>query len=274
MYESLSSRTVRSFSLDGDRCCHAWRFAFFVREKYLTPFSGLLIQVSPLQENRSLIQKVHVCRLEPARDEKAAATDGAGPVRGSRVAPSAAEKRIAKTYRALVWGVIPEDSIEVDQPIGRIKHGGVRGGLHAAASNGKPSRSRIRVIWRDVERNVTLVAVDLFTGRPHQIRIHCAAAGYPLVGDPLYVEGGVPAETSHRKRSAGQKGARGGGNRESFDGARDGPAAREFRLGTDRERTTEAVEDYELEQRGDLSAAREVTHSDEVGRDVDMEDDG
>jgi 23S rRNA pseudouridine1911/1915/1917 synthase len=39
----------------------------------------------------------------------------------------------------------------------------------------------------------TLVAVSIPTGRPHQIRIHLAAAGHPLVGDPLYVGGGVPA---------------------------------------------------------------------------------
>ena len=38
----------------------------------------------------------------------------------------------------------------------------------------------------------TLVEVSIPTGRPHQIRIHMAAAGHPLVGDPVYVAGGVP----------------------------------------------------------------------------------
>src|SRR5262249_6576883 len=39
----------------------------------------------------------------------------------------------------------------------------------------------------------TVVAIRLGTGRPHQIRIHLAAIGHPLVGDPLYGPGGVPA---------------------------------------------------------------------------------
>ena len=56
--------------------------------------------------------------------------------------------------------------------------------------SGKPAVSHVRVLALRGED--ALVAVTIPTGRPHQIRIHLAAAGHPLVGDPLYVEGGVP----------------------------------------------------------------------------------
>ena len=52
------------------------------------------------------------------------------------------------------------------------------------------SLTRVRVLRRTAER--TLVAAQPITGRPDQIRIHLAAAGAPIVGDPLFGPGGVP----------------------------------------------------------------------------------
>jgi 23S rRNA pseudouridine1911/1915/1917 synthase len=62
------------------------------------------------------------------------------------------------------------------------------GMVHAAHPGGKPSLSRVRVLERRGEES--LVEVTIETGRPHQIRIHMAACGHPLVGDPLYAPGG------------------------------------------------------------------------------------
>jgi 23S rRNA pseudouridine1911/1915/1917 synthase len=97
--------------------------------------------------------------------------------------------RVEKEYRALVTGVPSAESFTIDVPIGLVPHPRL-GRVHAASPLGKPAVSHVRVLAR--RGAVTLVAVAIPTGRPHQIRIHLAAAGYPLAGDPLYVIGGVP----------------------------------------------------------------------------------
>jgi 23S rRNA pseudouridine1911/1915/1917 synthase len=97
--------------------------------------------------------------------------------------------RVVKTYRALVSGVPRQARFVVEAPIGRVAHPRL-GLVHAAGEAGKPSLSEVEVL---AERGgQALVAVRIATGRPHQIRIHLAFAGHPLVGDPLYVTGGVP----------------------------------------------------------------------------------
>jgi len=98
---------------------------------------------------------------------------------------------VTKVYRALVAGTDMADTFRVDHPIGRVPYPDI-GTLFAAAADGRPSRSDCRVLHRFPEPNHTLVEVLIHTGRPHQIRIHLAAAGHPLVGDPLYAAGGVP----------------------------------------------------------------------------------
>ena len=99
------------------------------------------------------------------------------------------EGRVEKTYRALLSGAPERDAFTSDAPIGLVPHPRL-GAVHAAAPEGKPALSHARVIER--RKDTTLVEVTIATGRPHQIRIHMAAAGHPLVGDPLYGIGGVP----------------------------------------------------------------------------------
>jgi 23S rRNA pseudouridine1911/1915/1917 synthase len=103
-------------------------------------------------------------------------------------------REIRKRYRALACGDPPWDSITIDRPIGPVPHV-LLGFVHAAAENGKPASSRIEVLER--RAGAVLCDVSIATGRPHQIRIHLAAAGHPLVGDPLYQAGGVPADATH-----------------------------------------------------------------------------
>jgi 23S rRNA pseudouridine1911/1915/1917 synthase len=97
--------------------------------------------------------------------------------------------KIQKTYRALAQNVARHDAYEILTPIGLVPHPLI-GSVWAANSSGKPSKSLAKVISRAT--STTIFEVSLCSGRPHQIRIHLASIGHPLVGDPLYDATGLP----------------------------------------------------------------------------------
>jgi 23S rRNA pseudouridine1911/1915/1917 synthase len=99
--------------------------------------------------------------------------------------------RVQKIYRALAQGAARHDAYEILTPIGLVPHPLI-GSVWAANPTGKPSKSLAKVIARTA--STTLFEVSLHSGRPHQIRIHLASIGHPLVGDPLYGFTGQPLE--------------------------------------------------------------------------------
>ncbi len=115
------------------------------------------------------------------------------PDAASKISQAWRRGQILKLYRALASGHPARDEFEVDTPIGSVPHRILKS-IHAASPAGKSAHSRINVLER--RGNCSLLQIRITTGRPHQIRIHLAAAGYPLVGDPLYKIGGVPDEDS------------------------------------------------------------------------------
>ncbi|MGK0362310.1 MAG: 23S rRNA pseudouridine1911/1915/1917 synthase [Bradymonadia bacterium] len=99
------------------------------------------------------------------------------------------ERSVRKRYRALVSGHPVADSFAIDLPIGPVPYPPTRT-LHAASPDGRPAMSRVQVVERRADASLCDVVIS--TGRPHQIRIHLAGVGHPLVGDPLYGDGGQP----------------------------------------------------------------------------------
>jgi 23S rRNA pseudouridine1911/1915/1917 synthase len=97
--------------------------------------------------------------------------------------------KVQKIYRALAQGVALKDDYEIVTPIGLVPHP-LLGSVWAAHPGGKASKSLAKVISRTTSS--TTFAVSLYSGRPHQIRIHLASIGHPLVGDPLYGFTGQP----------------------------------------------------------------------------------
>ncbi len=89
---------------------------------------------------------------------------------------------MARTYVALVKGVIPENSGEINLPIGRDPHN--RQKMAVTRSNSKEAITYFKVLERYSDH--TLVECHLKTGRTHQIRVHLSYIGYPVEGDPLY----------------------------------------------------------------------------------------
>ena len=97
---------------------------------------------------------------------------------------------VRKFYRALVSGRPASDRHSIDEPIGRVPHRRTSFKAHAAVPEGKPALSHVQVLER--RDDASLVEVEIVTGRPHQVRIHLAAWGHPLVGDRFYGLGGIP----------------------------------------------------------------------------------
>ncbi|CAB4891193.1 unannotated protein [freshwater metagenome] len=98
-----------------------------------------------------------------------------------------AARTVTRAYLALVWGHLESPNGVIDAPIGRDHRDPLR---MAVVIDGKPARTRYHTItnYRS-PAEVSEVECRLETGRTHQIRVHLAAAGHPVVGDGAY--GGI-----------------------------------------------------------------------------------
>ncbi len=99
-----------------------------------------------------------------------------------KLAAQLADHTLSRTYECVVTGNLREDSGTVDAPIGR--HGADRKRMCVTEKNSKPAVTH----WRVLERfdGFTRVECRLETGRTHQIRVHMAYIGHPILGDTVY----------------------------------------------------------------------------------------
>jgi len=115
-----------------------------------------------------------------------------------------AEHSIEREYDAVVWGEPETAAAKIDAPLARdptarvkfaVQHEGKRAVTHfrtIETYEQEPTRAR------DRDEKVALLRLTLETGRTHQIRVHCAAIGHPIVGDPVYAAG-YPDLGMHRQ---------------------------------------------------------------------------
>ena len=94
---------------------------------------------------------------------------------------------VTRKYLAMVYGTVSQSNGTVDAPIGRDPRNRKR---MAVVRDGKPAITHFTVL--DRYASATWIECRLETGRTHQIRVHMAAVGHPVVGDPLYAQGKDP----------------------------------------------------------------------------------
>jgi 23S rRNA pseudouridine1911/1915/1917 synthase len=126
---------------------------------------------------------MHIHRLD--RDTSGAVVFAKHPLSKAILDRLLIERKVKRTYLALVHGKFKQKKGTISERIGRDRHHNTR---RRVSTSGQEAVTHYRVL--EVRENMTLTEVVLDTGRTHQIRVHMSHIGHPLAGDTLY--GGKP----------------------------------------------------------------------------------
>jgi tRNA pseudouridine32 synthase/23S rRNA pseudouridine746 synthase len=132
-----------------------------------------------------------VHRLDMATSGLIVYARGAEPQR--RLSRAFAERTVSKAYVAVVDGLVASDVGEVDLPLQADWPN--RPLQKVDRAHGRPALTRYRVLLRDPGERTTRLALEPVTGRSHQLRVHLAALGHPILGDALYATAAVGARS-------------------------------------------------------------------------------
>ena len=108
-----------------------------------------------------------------------------------------ADRKVRKEYLALVSGLAPAQG-ECRESIGRHPTAKIKMAVLEESRGGKAAHTEWRRLWASPDASVSLLAVRIHTGRTHQIRVHMAHVGYPLLGDALYAPAAVRTRASRQ----------------------------------------------------------------------------
>ena len=166
-----------------------------------TLVNALLAKLGSLPSINGVLRPGIVHRLDKQTSGLLVVAKSERAMRGLSAAIAA--RQVKRGYDAIVWGVPSGRAGTIDAPIGRDAAVRTR---FAVRPKGKPAITHYRVGERFISGDVkaALLDVRLETGRTHQIRVHCAAIGHPIVGDATYAAGrprlGVSRQMLHAAR--------------------------------------------------------------------------
>ncbi len=145
-------------------------------------FRSLSNGVAHYFKHNGITSKVrHVHRLD--QDTSGAILFAKHAISGAILDRMLDERKVKRTYLALVEGILSTQHGTLDKPIGKDRHHASR---RRISPNGQEAITHFKVVKTFQKEQLTLVELTLDTGRTHQIRVHMSSIGHPIYGDKLY----------------------------------------------------------------------------------------